>query len=357
MAIGALIGGAGGIFIVIRLAQGQLTLLDLLISALAILLAVFININIHEFGHYIFGKALGYRLLSYRIAFLAWNNENSRMRFSLMWNKGYGGLCAMMPPPGLPDAKHAWFYAGGLIMNTLSGLIFVLVPLLIPGYTVWQGFSITTGVVALLLAALNFAPFVSANNPTDGKILWSLILKQPFARQLMDYNRLAAQLAAGIRPRDIEVSLPGMSEPQLLDVVAVLYAYFHALDSGNHDEAAGLASTLEKHLDIFPAHMLPAIYYELCFTNCVGDNLQQAREYYQRAGTILQRDRDVNGLRVKAYYEYYVNKDHGKALTLCQQGLAVAAKFAIPGQALMEQDLLRELVGKINQGVGYIGQS
>ena len=356
VAIGALIGGAGGIFIGIRLVQGQLTLLDLLVYALAILLAVFININIHEFGHYIFGKALGYRLLSYRIAFLAWNNESSRMKFSLMWNKGYGGLCAMLPPQGLPDSKHAWFYGGGLILNSVTGILFILMPLLIPGHSMLQGLSITTGVVALFLAILNFAPFISANNPTDGKILWSLMLKHSFADKLMEYNRLASQLAAGMRPRDIQVSPMAVNNPGLLDLMGVLYAYFHALDSGNHDEAGQLADILEKNLARFPVHMLPAIYYELCYTNCIKNNLKQASEYYQKAKKVLQRDRDVNGFRVKAYYEYYVTKNHGMALTLCQQGLAVAAKFAIPGQAQMEADLLRGLASKINQGDGYTGK-
>ncbi|MGB4492251.1 MAG: hypothetical protein WBI32_05255, partial [Halanaerobiales bacterium] len=54
-----------------------------------ILLALFININIHEFGHFVFGKLAGYKLISYRFSIFTWNYENGKMKFSLQFNQAY----------------------------------------------------------------------------------------------------------------------------------------------------------------------------------------------------------------------------------------------------------------------------
>ncbi|MGB4176981.1 MAG: hypothetical protein WBK53_02990, partial [Halanaerobiales bacterium] len=47
-----------------------------------IMLALFININIHELGHLVFGKLAGYKLISYRFSIFTWNNENGKMKLS-----------------------------------------------------------------------------------------------------------------------------------------------------------------------------------------------------------------------------------------------------------------------------------
>ena len=56
---------------------------------LFVYIGTFIQINIHEFGHYIFGKILGYKLMSYRIGIFTWNYENGKMKFSIIKNNGY----------------------------------------------------------------------------------------------------------------------------------------------------------------------------------------------------------------------------------------------------------------------------
>ncbi|MTI95511.1 MAG: M50 family metallopeptidase [Firmicutes bacterium] len=335
------VGAIAGFYLASRL-----SFTDFLWTALFIFIGLFVNINIHEIGHFLFGRLSGYQLISYRISIFAWNKENQRMKFSIMKSKGYGGLCAMMPPEKeLSNLQHGLFYAGGLIMNFLTGGLLVLASL-----TVWAEFSLlanftlTTGIVAILLATLNFMPFVSENNPTDGKIIWSLILKKPFARKLMEINKAGAQLAAGVRPRDLQFTREELPEsPLVVDLMAVLYAYFIALDADNRDDVLFYAGILEDNIHLFPAPMLPGIYYELCFTGCVFNNHSMARRYHRKAGKILQADKDVNGLRVKAYYEFYVSQNPEAAMGYVEAALAVADKFPIKGQAKMEADLVREL--------------
>ena len=81
-------------------------------------------------------------------------------------------------------------------------------------------------------------------------------------------------------------------------------------------------------------------------------NEDKAKAYYLKGGKILQGDKDIIGLRVKAYYKYYINKNIESASTLCESALLVADKFPIKGQGLMERDLVNKLKGLIESPLG-----
>lgn len=351
--IGGVIGliiGIIGITFIDNFSNGEFKLETLILIALFIFISIFININIHEFGHLIFGKMFSYKLMSYRISFLAWNNENGKMKFSIIKNKGYGGLCAMIPPEQeLVNYKNGLFYAGGIILNILTGSIFLIIAFFYSNITeIANLFFILMGVIALFFGFVNLLPLTSYNNPTDGKIIWSLILKKPFAKKLIEVNRMSAQLSAGTRPRDLKISLPvNIDNPQMLEMMKILYLYFKALDNNNIENMNYYADLLEKNIENFPNQALPAIYYELCFLSCISNDEDKAKLYYEKGGKILKMDKDINGLRVKAYYEYYINKDEKLSMKLCDEAMLVADKFPIKGQGLLEKDLiesLRELI-------------
>ena len=97
-------------------------------------------------------------------------------------------------------------------------------------------------------------------------------------------------------------------------------------DQDTYQEAARI---LEENIALYPSYSLPGIYYEICFTACISGDEEKAREYYQKVRKTLEKDRDINGFRVKAYYEYYVNKDREKALAYAQSGLAVKDKYPL----------------------------
>jgi hypothetical protein len=344
--IGGVIGLICGIFIINKLFTNEWDTKTIFLSVIFVFVGVFININIHEFGHFIFGKIHGYSLVSYRISFLTWSNENGKMKFSVINNKGYSGLCAMLPPEKeLAGYKNALFYGGGIIFNIISGMIFLILPFMLSSFSdTVRLFFLITGGIALLLGVVNFIPFISGNNPTDGKILWSLILKKPFAKKLIELNKMASQLASGLRPRDIQINcIENIDNLQVYDILTVLYSYFKALDSKDLKNMLHYADVLEKNIDSFPSPALPALYYELCFIGCITKDVYRAEKYFNKGGKILQNDKDINGLRVKAYYEYHINKNKELALAYCKGGLGVADKFPIKGQGLMESDLIKDL--------------
>lgn len=68
--IGFIIGNEVDISIESSSLPGELGKINISIITvfISIFMAVFIQINIHEFGHYVFGRLAGYRLLSYRFS-------------------------------------------------------------------------------------------------------------------------------------------------------------------------------------------------------------------------------------------------------------------------------------------------
>ena len=270
------------------------------------------------------------------------------MKFSIIKNKGYGGLCAMLPPgQDVAAYKKTLFYAGGIILNILTCVVFIGIPYMFLNINmVAKLFFIVLGFIGLFLAFINFLPFISQNNPTDGKIVWSVILKKPFARKLMEINKISSQLAGGIRPRDLQIDLTPIigSKLAITDILTDLYCYFRALDNNNQEEKMHYSSRFEENIETIPHHALPTFYYEICYVASVTGDEDKAREYYEKAGKILEKDKDINGLRVKAYYEYYINKASGPAALLCEEALAVADVFPIKGQGLMEKSLVKHLM-------------
>lgn len=351
-----LVGGMIGIFISLFLLDHVENIVftweKFILILLFFIIASFININLHELGHFCFGKLFGYHLISYRVGFLTWNNVNGQMKFSLTKNKGYGGLCAMIPPEAnLPLYKHLLYYGGGILVNLASGIVFLL-PLFLSGggtETV-ELFFLILGVFAICSGIINGVPFISGNFASDGKVIWSIIFKRPFAAQMIEVNKILAQLSSGIRPRDLQfASSINLKDPQMYDISLLINSYYKALDSGNLENTVLLAELLERNLQLIPSPSLPALYYELTFIGCITENRQQAEKFYEKAGKLLKHDVDVNGFRVKAYYEYYMNQNASAAKDYCDKAIAVADQFPLKGQALMELELvhaLKELVSE-----------
>jgi len=325
-------------------------LLRLAIFIIFVLLAVFLQIYLHELGHLLGGKIAGYRLMSFRIGPLAWNYENGKLHFSLLPNKGYGGLCAMLPPAEtVPRYKEILYYSGGLLANFSTSLFALGLYFFRPEWPVFlRLFLISFALIGLALGLINALPFESLSLFTDGKIIWGILGKKPFASVLIRIQSTIQELAGGRRPRELD--LPPLEidgEGGMLYLYLLLYHYFRAVDSGEEEKANELARELEKELSSFPPPLLPPIYYELTYRAAVEGEQEKARKYYAAAGSILQRDKDINGLRVKAYYVYYIDRNLSLAGELCREALEVWERFPLRGQALMERDLITELQKRI----------
>lgn len=321
------------------------------IDIIFMIIALALGVNIHELGHVVFGKIVGYRLISYSIGPFTWLNENGKMRFSIRKNKGYGGLCSMMPPDkNLSNYQYGMYYAGGIFFNTLSASTLAVTYIALGDLSdKMNSFFLDFIFCWVLLAGFNLLPLILGNNPTDGKLIWSMLIKSPFTEKLICLNRISVQRSSGSRPRDIPITvLPNTEKPDAFDMILVLYLYFKALDSDNQVDILFYSGIIEKNIESFSNISLPAVYNELCFSACIAGDMKKAKAYYNKAENILKNDKDISGFRVKAYYEYYINGSDGEALSCCKNALKLAGKYPSKGQAKMEVSLIEKLQSKIS---------
>ncbi|HSL85774.1 MAG TPA: M50 family metallopeptidase [Bacteroidales bacterium] len=320
---------------------------DLPIMFVLFFIGVFLVINIHELGHLIVGKLLGYEFLMFRAGIFSVHKENGRLRFSLVRNVGYGGLCAMLPKGDSDLKDFAVYSTGGIIFNIITGILFILAP----GYFSLPGvFSVPlygTGLVSVILALINAWPFFSMNQPTDGMMFYSIMKNSPLAERFYESAMLSQKLVAGTRPRELILEMPDLPIEDHLELMKILYLYFMALDKGEVPLAGEYIAMVEENLGKVPPYTLPVYYYEIIYYSLITGNLVKAMNYHEKAGNILKNDRDINGLRIKAYYAYHVEKDEKKALKLANEGIAVMEKYPFRGQAVFEEEQLEKLIALI----------
>src|SRR5690625_4281021 len=320
---------------------------NLLVFLLLIYVALFLIINIHEFGHFFFGKLLGYRLLMYQIGFLNFTYENGKMKFSFKKIKGFSGFCAMVPmkDTDMLDHKHVLFYSGGIIFNVATALVSLVALPFVSGIYV-QGFIYIFSSLSILLGLINLMPFKTAGNQlTDGKFIIGIFKNDEHIRALLTLQNQTTKLAAGIRPKELsfdQEELAGFDDPSLL-----LMQYLQAMTQSNAQEPNRPNERIINLLDDVSSIALPAYYYEMITAGILFDQPEWVDTYYPLAEKTLKRDRDVNGERVKAYYAWYTENE-SQAKEHIEKARSVADKFPLQGQAKMELDLINRLERQMN---------
>ena len=129
-AIMLLTGACCGVFIILStnffsaLAKGPAAFLTVFLEAMLVMFAAsFLQTIIHEGGHLIFGLLTGYKFISFRIGRFMFITEKGRLKIKLYNVVGTAGQCLMMPPQWKEDMPYRLYNLGGIIMNTVTGII------------------------------------------------------------------------------------------------------------------------------------------------------------------------------------------------------------------------------------------
>lgn len=305
-----------------------------------------ISINIHEMGHFFFGKLFGQKLMSYHLGCFCWYYENDKYKFRIEKNKGFSGMCSMMPKTEDLSMKNLMlFCSGGIIFGLVSGVIFIIIGYMTENHYLRMFFNYM-GILSIFINVMNMFPQESAGNPSDGKVVFSILLKLPYSDQVITRLQRATKLRAGARLRDIGYI---EFEGEQANISNAIINYFVALDSNDSLKADEYIKYMEENIKLVPSQLLPSVRYELCYNNILNGNMDSAISYYNAAGKILLRDQDINGMRIKAYYKFYVDNNPAEALELAEAGLAVKDKFPSKGQGDLEADLINKLITTINE--------
>lgn len=116
-----------------------LMLLVALAALFCLALAFVLQIILHELGHLLFGLLSGYRFVSFRFG------------FRLLAQCGQLCRCVMCPPELDEDGTFplSLYSLGGIFLNLLSGLLFLLLYFISGGMLLLTLFSLSAGILGL----------------------------------------------------------------------------------------------------------------------------------------------------------------------------------------------------------------
>ncbi|MDH6342266.1 tetratricopeptide (TPR) repeat protein [Parabacteroides sp. PFB2-12] len=328
--------------------------IGILLLIACVFLSFILAIQLHEIGHFLFGKLSGYRLLMLKFGPLCYKYENGKYKFTFEKAVGYAGLCMMVPPEGeLRDSRHILYYAGGVTTNILTGAIAILLACLFPAWHPLLTMALWIfGLVSIILGATNLWPRIEQNNPTDGKIIFSILRKEELAKDMTFLNRVMQQMVVGMRPGDIALlnqPLEEENDPNQFFIYRIIYHLFNALDRGDLEKVTHCCRLMEKHIDTIPSAVDIPMKMEFLCVYCLLGETDKAQAFYDQVKQRLEKENDMSGHRIKAYVAYYLHEDKEEAAACCEKALSVADSFPMKGQTIMEKELVNSLLAAIYQ--------
>ncbi len=345
-----IIGGIiGGIIAWTDISLDWIRNMNFLAIIITIFIWGFIEINIHEFGHFVFGKKAKFKLIKYAIGCLYWKNENNKFKVQIKRHKGYGGFCAMTPQD-VPNKKElVWFVAGGVIFNTISLSILILSKIfLIQKGSIFMDIANGAIIVNLLLTISNALPIQMQNISTDGRIIYSILKNKSYGEIFMSIIGYDGKITKGIRPRDIDIDLSGFkdSEIQFLAHINIL-EYYKYLDQKNYEKLKESVESIEENIKLTPCYMIQEVYNELIYYySAIELDKEKCKQYYELAKKELVNNMSPEGRRAMAAYSIYIENDIDKGRKCIEEGLKYIHVQITKGQALMDEELLNDLANE-----------
>lgn len=329
-----------------------------LIPALAF--CFFLVIAVHELGHVLAGRLVGFRFQALTVGPLMWEREAGRIRFR--WNRNlnaYGGLALCIPPDSHRlVARFIGFTAGGPLASVLLALAGGLgyrygVPAG-PSFAnyVLEFFWLMCLTLSALIALITLVPMRSGGFLSDGARMLQLLRGGPKAFVDVVCLRVIAQSFSGTRPRDIDPQplLEAVAQPLSSHFTVYLHGflYLHYLDKGLVEKAG-------EHLDHYtsgvaevPKGYQSVIYLEnVWFEALYRKDAAAARKYWEQvvAGAFIPKTQVHRAAAALAFAE----GDHSGAVKKVEEALLELPRSMDKGAAVAEREWLEQLLEAITQ--------
>lgn len=221
----------------------------------AIYLTYYLNVAVHEGGHWLAGRLVGFQTQAVQIGPLLWRRGTSGERFELApWRGRIGGYVGMWPEDQQRlRGRFAAFVAGGPLGSLLIALAtYPWVRTLAepiggsPGVLLYQAFVFFLFVYAAFMTVMNLVPFQSHGATTDGAKLLTVLRGGPKYKRLMAMITVGALGRSGARPRDypphLVEALTSAPDQSPEHAYMLLLRALHSFDTGHDEEAVQYAS-------------------------------------------------------------------------------------------------------------------
>ena len=248
--------------------------------------SAFSSIALHELGHLLAGKAVGFQFSFYIVGPLR-VESTPRGALRVVYNldlQTWGGLCGMAPGDSTNVArKFAFFVAGGPLMSLLGGVVFGGLGLILrPTFPLPGIFLSCLGDVSFLMAVVTLWPANNGIFLTDGARWLRLRTPGPLAERdaaLLALFALSRQdIAASKWPIDLLETALAIQDDSIFESSAHYFAYLVAFDRGDYRTAEHhVVQSRDLMVKLSPTFALPSILETAFQIAWSGDDLEEAR--------------------------------------------------------------------------------
>ncbi len=181
-----------------------LLLFQLLSFFLSVIIAIYLQIIIHESGHLVLGLLSGYRFISFRIFSFIIIHRSDGFHLKKFSIPGTGGQCLMIPPD-TSDGKipYKLYNAGGVLFNFIFSSIAFVCLLLFDLNMMLSSFLIVFSILGIILGLMNGIPMKLSGIGNDGYNIRQLGKDHISLRAFYLQLKINGMLTEGIRLKDM----------------------------------------------------------------------------------------------------------------------------------------------------------
>jgi len=366
--VGGIVGGAGvGLYLYLReLLQIQQP--GWITSIVIFLLAFFIVVLIHETGHLIAGKAVGFSFYMITVGPFKIQKFGTHLRPGINKHLNIsGGLTLMLPQESDPDdSKMYWYIAGGPLASIIVGifstavLVITVVPeISAPAFLNYALF--VTGFLSFIIGFISIIPTNSMTFSSDGSQLIDLYRGGEKAVMKQQMMSIFVKMWNGTRPREIDKDILDSVlaktetdfESELGSTIntevltARLIAVYYYLDKCEIDKAESILNLLIQKLEKESNSLLEgSVFIEKAFICAAFRKEAKRAERYLNKGKKRFVEKHAIARAESAYMISLGNIEEG--IALAKKGLKVADHSIDKGGIIYEKEMLRQLAkGKL----------
>lgn len=303
---------------------------SLLVFLAVLIIAMYLQVIIHEAGHLVMGLCSGYKFISFRIESFMWVKIDGKVRLKRYSLMGTGGQCLLEPP----EMKDGYFpvklyNAGGVLFNLLTAGIFGILAVMTQFIPIVSFASAIIALTGMLYAILNGIPMRIGAIDNDGYNMIHMGKNADALKNFWLQLQMNAQTTKGVRIKDMPEEwfvIPSKEEMQNpLGASNAVFACNRAIDQKDFQKARELCKMLlEEESGILPLHKY-IIISEHIFCELIGENRSEEIEKW-RTKEFAKYEKSMKNypslIRMQYAYELFHNQDEqmaGKKLELFEK--------------------------------------
>lgn len=322
-------------------------LLEAFYIIITIIIVVGLSTALHELGHLVMGKLIGYKFVSYRIGPLMLENKSGRLCLRTHGGiAGTGGQCIMLPPESKEPEKVPAipYHLGGGLFNLLT--MFLALPLAACATSKFvRVFFVLLATISAGQAILNLVP-LKVTVPNDGYNAMRILKSK--ADRIAIYKLLRISGSRDSSPEDFVAAFfaPGDEDSEYGRVLKLFRGSFF-LDIGKLEEAQRIfAESASKEYNTIPYYRLEASC-ELMFCLILrGANREEIEQVYdQELREYIEKSKKNNIGKHRLLYAYQkcVVRDERAAQAELEEVERLLRSCTGKGEAKLETKLLERV--------------